>query len=80
MSLILILTIITAVIIIALSVYNWITKVDESGDKQKEQIAAKKKWVNAGLYSSIASSILAVCATLYALPNVNKMISCPATA
>lgn len=75
MSLILILTILTAFIIIACSVYNHYKKVDTA--ENPEEILHKKKLIDIGMYGSMLTSLLAVAAVMYAIPNVNKIISCP---
>ncbi|XP_060873660.1 uncharacterized protein LOC132947400 [Metopolophium dirhodum] len=49
-----------------------ITQGDEKG------MAAKSKLLYLGYYSSMTTSLLTVAAMFYAIPNVNKIISCPA--
>jgi len=75
MSLILILTIFTAIIIIACLVYNIYKKVDSP--ENTEEIMHKKKLIDIGMYGSMLTSLLTVAAAMYAIPNVNKLISCP---
>jgi len=75
MSLTLILTILTAFIIIACSVYNHYKTVDTA--ENTEEILHKKKLIDIGTYGSMLTSLLTVAAVMYAIPNVNKVISCP---
>lgn len=67
MSFLLIMTIITAALLIILTLYNHFKEVDTiSGAKQKKELETKQKWMTKGQYVIITSSLLAVGVTLYA--------------
>lgn len=76
MIMLLILTILTLLLIISGAVYNHYKLVNAA--EKPEDITFKKKLINIGTYGSIFTSFMSVAAVLYAIPNVNKVISCPA--
>ena len=80
MIILLILSAVITILLIVITLYNKYKLIDASKpetEKQKE-IDAKKKYVDIGTYVSIGLSMLMLGTTFYALPNVNKVLSCPA--
>lgn len=75
MMVILIFTILAIVLIVAGMLYNYYGTVEAT---KPAEVEAKKKWINMGLYLSVFTSLVTLGAVIYAIPNVNKVISCPA--
>lgn len=80
MVILLVLSAIVTILLIMIVLYNKYKLIDatKSEEEKNKEIEAKKKYINIGSYTTIGLSMLTLGTAFYALPNVNKVLSCPA--
>lgn len=85
MTLLLIFTVITMLLYIAVYAYNYYKVVDPPKDTSEsstatfnDQVKKKQNIIKIGTFAAIFCSVIAVVLTVYARPNVNKALTCPA--
>lgn len=80
MNVLLVLSALVTILPVAVVLYNKYKAIDASKpEKQKnKEIDTKKKYINIGMFTSIGLSLLSLGTSFYALPNVDKVVSCPA--